>query len=366
MSVKRGSGRASWVRLIVTCVCAFGFISAVEAGVVHLDNGDRITGKIKSLDGEKLVIVSDMVGEVSIPWEHVETFSSDEPVRLELEDGSSVQQPVASDEAGHVKISGAGVLEEQTINISKIKEIGEPKAEKAAEEISALEREKQRAPWKGDIGLGFSATRGNSNTNTGNFDLTLGRRRPDDRLGFEANYIFSEEKGDDDEDYEKTTDRGHIAGKYDYFFSQKLYGFGHGRVGRDQIADLDSRVLLDSGLGYQWVESEPFSFLTEAGLGWQVEDYEAAGEDTSAATARAGYDLSKLLLEWLTFKHTTDYYPLLEDFGNYFLTTKAELRAYYTERIYSNFQVRMDYESDPPPDRDSTDMFYILGAGVEF
>ena len=404
--MKRGKSTSGWsgpgIWVAVVCLC--GTIFPAAADIVHLANGDRMSGQIQSLDNKELVLTSEVLGEVSLPRESVETFSTDDPVRLHLSDGSVIEQKVKSGQADKIVIGGTGVLQEQAINLSDLEAISAPdeakppevnegeelekevvekaeekkaeaeeaveaKAEETAEKAEALtplEQEKRRAPWKGDIGLGFTATRGNSDTNTGNFDLGLKRRRPDDRLGFEANYIFSEEKSDDEEDYDTVTDRGHVAGKYDYFFTQKLYGFGQGRVGRDQVAELDSRVLLNTGLGYQWAESDDFSFLTEAGLGWQVEDFEAADQDTSSASGRAAYDLSKKLLEWLRFNHNTEYYPLLDDFANYFLTTKAELRAYYTEQIYSNFQVRMDYESDPPPGRESTDVFYILGAGVEF
>ena len=158
------------VSVLVFCVCTV--VSVAGAGTVHLDNGDRISGKIKSLDGESLVIASEMMGEVSVPWEHVETFSSDEAVRFELADGSVVQQTVTAGEAGQIKISGAGVLQEQTINLAEITAISEPQpaepappgeapAAEEAEEVTKMELEKQQAPWKGDIGLGLTATRGN-------------------------------------------------------------------------------------------------------------------------------------------------------------------------------------------------------------
>jgi hypothetical protein len=46
-----------------------------------------------------------------------------------------------------------------------------------------------------------------------------------------------------------------MRGKYDYFFTKKAFGFIDARYEKDRIAELERRVVVGVGGGYQWVES---------------------------------------------------------------------------------------------------------------
>ena len=120
------------------------------------------------------------------------------------------------------------------------------------------------------------------------------------------------------------------------------------------------------GAGYQWVESEPFNFSTDAGVATRYESYYNDTDSSSQMTAQLGYHLDKKLNKTLTFINDLTYYPAFEKFSDYYLTTTAELRAQLTEIMFANFKVVFDYDATPAEGKGNTDVKYILGVGVKF
>jgi hypothetical protein len=49
-------------------------------------NGDRLTGRIVSATGGKLILRTDAAGEITIDLSKVKTFSTDEPIMVKLDD----------------------------------------------------------------------------------------------------------------------------------------------------------------------------------------------------------------------------------------------------------------------------------------
>jgi hypothetical protein len=64
--------------------------SVVNAEQISLKNGDRLTGSIVSMDGKKLVLKTTYAGEVSIDWDSVEQFTSDQALVVTTVDKKTV------------------------------------------------------------------------------------------------------------------------------------------------------------------------------------------------------------------------------------------------------------------------------------
>src|SRR5947209_20605541 len=78
------------------------------ADEIMMKNGDRLTGKIDSMDGTKLVVDSTPAGKVSVDLKDVSTFSTDEPVVLKLADGTVSRQRVGTGPAGQITVVPVG------------------------------------------------------------------------------------------------------------------------------------------------------------------------------------------------------------------------------------------------------------------
>jgi hypothetical protein len=68
----------------VTLVCALALAGTAAATEVIFLNGDRLTGKIVSAAGGKLILKTERAGDVTIDLSKVKTFSTDEPVDLRV------------------------------------------------------------------------------------------------------------------------------------------------------------------------------------------------------------------------------------------------------------------------------------------
>ncbi len=103
-------------------------------------------------------------------------------------------------------------------------------------------------------------------------------------------------------------------GRYDYKLSDRLfYTVGAGWE-RNRFSGLDNRWLVDTGLGYIFVNNDRTSFRGAAGVTYTSEDYTVDdGQDGSFFGARAGWDFRQKLFSSTTLTHTLIADANLED-----------------------------------------------------
>ena len=336
-------------RALRLCVPALvlSLCSAALGDEVVFKNGDRLTGKIVSADGGKLVIETTVAGKVTVDLANVKTFSTDSPVELRLKDGSTVKDSLASSEEGQVATKGSGNIAAQPLPIDNIAKIN------------------PKESWTGSIIAGALITRGNSETDNVNISIDAVRRREDDRMTASAGYLYGKQKDPGTGDDSTTVDNWFLLGKYDYFLSEKTYLYGLGRIERDRIADLDLRVSPSVGVGYQWVERPDFNFSTEAGMGWVYEDFET-GDSEDHFAARFAYHVDKQLNDNVSVFHNLEYLPSVEDIDDFNLNADLGVKASMTDRMITQFKMEWRYDATPAPSADKNDLRYILGVGWQF
>jgi putative salt-induced outer membrane protein YdiY len=319
-----------------------------RADEVVFKNGDKLTGKIVSADGGKLVVDTAVAGKVTVDMANVKTFSTDAPVDLRLKDGSTVKDSLAPGaEEGQVATKGSGDIAAQPMPIANIAKIN------------------PQEKWTGSIVAGALITRGNSETDNVNISIDAMRRREDDRITASAGYLYGKQEDPDTGDDQTTVDNWFLLGKYDYFLSEKLYLYALGRIERDRIADLDLRVAPSVGVGYQWVERPDFNFSTEAGIGWMYEDFET-GDSEDHFAARFAYHVDKQLNDKVSVFHNLEYLPSVEDIDDFNLNADVGIKANMTERMFTQFKIEWKYDAEPAPDAEKNDVRYILGVGWSF
>lgn len=315
----------------------------VSADEVRFKNGDRLTGKITEASGGKLKMTTTAVGDVTIDLERVATFGTEEPIEIRLKDGTILREPVGpSETAGAVSAGGREVA------LDGVKSINA-----------------KGARWHGAVVAGGLLTRGNSNTESLNLSVEASRRGDDDRISANAGYIYSRQADPDGPGKTTTADNWFAAGKYDYFFSEKFYGFGAIRVEHDTIANLDLRLTPSLGVGYQWIETPDLNFGTEAGLAWVYEEYGTGGSDEHFA-ARFAYHVDKKFNEKVALTHNLEYLPSLEDLSDFNLNADAGVRVTLTKTMFTELKAEWRHDASPAPDAYKNDLRYTLGVGWTF
>ena len=316
-----------------------------------LNNGDRLTGSVEKVVEGKLHLKSDLVGDVVIDMKNVKTFSTDEAGKIELGDGTVLNQQIGGADEGKVSLAGGEIIKGQEVLLSDITSLNAP--------------EKEAPKWDGSISASWTSVHGNTRSETLGVSMNTQLRREKDRTTLGADFGRSKQENPDTGEEKTTEDWWKTRGKYDFFFGEKIYGFAEGRYETDKIAELDRRVILGSGLGHQWIESAKMNFATEAGLAHLSERF-SDGEGNNSVSVQAGYHFDMKLTEKVDFINDLTYYPSVEDFSDYYLTSTAELRSYLTENMFANLKVIFDYDSSPSQGKGGTDVKYILGVGWNF
>ena len=321
----------------ILLLCASAFFTSVYADEIYLTNGDRLTGKIDNLVDGKLTLESELVGTVTIDISNVRTITSDKPLEINLKDGSVL----------HERITSSG-----PVDLSVVDTINPPP--------------KPKPKWHGEISAGYNSSHGNTNTDNINVSAVLKKRTEKHRIKFMGDYAKSREKDETTGKRKAIEDWWKVSGDYDYFLTKKIFAFAEASYETDDIANLDRRVILGGGLGYQWVESEQMNFSTRAGLANLYEKFENQGKGSSELSAHLGYDFDKQIRDNIKFIHSLKYYPSVDKLSDYLLNTSAEIKADLTENTFTSFKVLFDYDSTPAASSGNTDVKYIWSIGASF
>ncbi len=337
---------------LISLCCIVLFAQVTYADELVFTNGDHLTGKIDHAMDGKLVFTSDLAGKVTVEVSKIQTFSTDEAINIHLKDGSVLVQKVVSSTAGRFAVEGTDTVKAQDFDISAISSINPPP--------------KPKPKWTGNVSAAVTSTHGNTKTEAVSASANLSKRTEKDRTKLSADYARGEQEDPDTGDKKKTEDWWRTKAKYDYFFTKKFYGYLDGRYETDKIAELDRRVIVGGGGGYQWIESENMNFSTEAGLASLYEKYENQTDSTTELSAQLGYNFDKTLTKGLKFIHDLTCYPSTEKFSDYYLTSTGEIRANFTEKMFLNFKVILNYDTTPATGSGTTDTKYMLGLGYSF
>lgn len=337
---------------VALLLCSAIFDLPATADEIIFTNGDRLTGKIIQLVDKKLVFQSDVAGEVTVDVSKVQTLSSDKPVEINLNDGTILKQKLLKAGPNRFSTEETNTLPAREFDLSFVSSINPPA--------------KPKPKWTGNISVGLNSTHGNTKTDQRNASLNLNRRTEKDRISLNADYARGEQEDPDTGKEKKTEDWLRTKAKYDYFFTKKFYGYLNNRYEKDSIAELDRRIVFGSGAGYQWIESEDMNFSTETGLAYLYEKFDNTSDKNREVSMQLGYNFDKKLYKKIKLVHDLTYLPSLGEFSDYYLTTSAEVRAYFTERFFANFKAILDYDATPAPGSGGTDVKYIFGLGMSF
>ena len=339
-------------RVLIIAMCLILSVQASYADELHLKNGDRLTGKIVRLVDGKLLFLSDVAGETTVDQSNIETFNSAGPIEVHFKDGTSIRQKVSSAAAGQFAVEGSEALKAQEFAVDDIVSINPPA--------------KPIPKWTGDISAGLTSTHGNTKTETISASANFMKRTENDRTTINTDYAKGEQEDKDTGQTETIEDWWRAKGKYDYFLSKKLYAYVDGRYEKDAVAELDRRMIIGGGAGYQWIESPDMNFSTELGLASLYEKFDNQTDSNSEISVQLGYHFDKKLTRAIGFTHDLTYYPSIDKFSDYFLTSTAGIRADFTERMFLTFKTIFNYDVTPAIGAHSTDVKYFLGLGYRF
>lgn len=268
-----------------------------------------------------------------------------------------------SDDLGAVSLKAADIVSVETAEAKKI-------------EVAALPvEEKPPETWHGSINIAAEADRGNTHNNNISVVGNLNRRWEKDRVNFDAGYYYSE-TGKTKAEATRTTDRWEVEGQHDHFWFERFYNYENARYERDAIAEIDGRLQLGVGLGYQWLDSAKWDwcgtwgFNQELGLAWIRNDYAEPDPtvDDGYASLRYAHHLT-FAPKWnegVSFFHNLVYLPQVDDFENYIIRSDVG----FTTKLVLNWdllcKIEWDCNSRPARGCEKNDFRYLVGLGYKW
>jgi putative salt-induced outer membrane protein YdiY len=161
----------------------------------------------------------------------------------------------------------------------------------------------------------------------------------------------------------KTEDKALGYMKYDHFFTKKWYGYANATGEQDEFKDLDLRVTLGAGAGYQFIESDRTNLSLEAGLSYVNENYIIA-EDNSFVAGRWALRFDHFILpkSLQYFLYHTGLQSV-EDSDDLILFTQTGFRIPFYKNLNITAQFNWEYDKSPSPGKKESDYTYLLTFG---
>lgn len=242
---------------------------------IQLKTGEWLKGRVKSLLEEKLEFDSEKLDLHTFDWDDIRTVRSPRLQSVRFEKGKPLD--------GSLLVTATDVhLATRTATNTF------PRAGLIAITPTG-NREVDK--WSGSISAGVSFRSGNTRETDANTHVTLQRRTPTTRLGLDYLGNYSKVNGVQAEQNHRFT------GQHDYFLSRRLYT----RVPdveyyRDPLQNLDHRLTLGGGIGYDLIKTPRTEWNVTLGPAWQrnvfhsVPTGEAASADSVALVFSTRFD----------------------------------------------------------------------------
>jgi len=366
----------AWVALSVLAAVAIA-----RADEVRFRNGDRLSGEIVRLDEGVLILNSALAGEVRIPIDQVATFASDKPLKIVLDDGTTLVQKAQAGPEGLIQTQATETTPALDLELTKVKRVNPqpaPISPAAATEATAVtapapatapaEPAAPAAPpvrWSGSITGSATINRGNTSSERFGIEGRAVRETGHDKITLAGGYLYARTK--DRGTGAKTTsqDTWNVLGRYDYNLSDRWFAYGQAKVEKDRIADLNLRFVPGAGVGYKWIDTPQLQLSSEAGVAWLYEDYDN-GDTTRDVAVRGAYNLLWNVRDNVAIFHNFEVVPSVEDISNVNLNADLGVRSKMTESWFVEAKVQWLYDSEPAPGNFRNDIRYIVGIGYSF
>jgi len=342
------------VQMVMLCL-GFGPLFADQ---LMLKNGDRVTGNIVKKDGGKVTVKSDLMGDVTIPWDAVTAVTSDEPLTVVLPDGRSVVGTVSTAEGRvEVRSATAPVVTSPLPQVSTIRNADEEKT------YQRFLRPRWLDLWAGYFDLGLATARGNARTTTFTTSFNATRATGKGKTTLYYNQIYATATVNRVGSATAQAVRGGWA--YNRNVSPRLFLNTFNDYEYDKFQNLDLRFVLGGGLGLSAIETERSQLDVLAGADYDRERFSAAPSRNSAE-AYWGDDFSHKLNARASLRQSFRMFNNLSDTGvyrmNFDLSANTNLWKWLSWQLTGSDR----FFSNPVPGRQRNDLLLTTGFRISF
>jgi putative salt-induced outer membrane protein YdiY len=215
-----------------------------------------------------------------------------------------------------------------------------------------------RPSWKSSATLGFSMTRGNSDTL-----LTVAKLQTQWKSR-ENEWLLGSDGAYGEDNSQKTREALHGYGQFNHFFNPQLYDFGRVDGLHDGIKDIRYRFTASTGLGYYLVQRTNLAFAVEAGPSLVTERQGKDDQLYGAArlASRFEYKLGPNARIW----QGAELIPQIDRTDNFILNAEIGIETAIVKDVALQVYVQDNYVNQPAPDYKHNDFRLLSGLSYKF
>lgn len=304
--------------------CLWAACVSAQQSIIHLRNGDRITGVVLSENTNSMVLSNALSHRIVIP-----------------------QKSIARREAVTAPpLVNTGIAVAVAPTPSPPAPTNAPKAK-----VSLI--------WGGEIqlgaDLGFSEKNRQLYTGRAKVNLTY------DGLRNLFDYSFSYGRNDGI----ISANRMDGSLKSDYDLTSRVYVYNLAGAGYDEIRKINFRYETGPGLGYHLVRRTNFVLKGEAGVNYQAQ-YLADDTKTEKFFFRVAEEAGWKITPKLTFDEKFEFFPQVGDFSLYRFRFESNLRYSLLNNLFFTLTVIDQFDSAPAEGVGPNDLQVRSTIGVKF
>lgn len=320
---------------------------------VFLQNGDRITGEIKSVQNGILFLKTNFSNStLQLDWLQVRGLESNSTFEFEDKDenfyvGVILIEPAKKIPDGRIKVkSNEGSIVELTL----VEVIG----------IHELRR-KLHGSLNLDLDAGITFTQGNNQIQT-TVQMVLQYSKPRHTWNLNTSSIFS---GQSDG---TSTSRQEIGGQATRTLSKSWETIGIADLLHDNELDLDLRGTIGGGVQRIFTKTNNKLFAIHGGLAYTRADYSGAAEGTiqNLGEAFAGVSLSIYQFGGSALSSYARIFPSFTDPGRFRVDVYAYWKWQLTDNLYWKLSTFNDFDNGAPPGVEENNFGFTSSIGWSF
>lgn len=333
------------IRLLLVLM-TLGFCARLAvADQVILKNGDRLTGTITSMAGGNLVMHTAEAGDVTIDSSDIDTFSSNAPVTVKLQDGTEIVGTISPVQNGMIKLNRGSATDFLTMN--EIKAINPPPP----------------TVWNANVKFGGLLVRGNTDTDSVNFGFDVKRTTEKDVFDFNGTYLYGRTRDRLAGTTATTADSWTLEAKYSYNLNPRTYAFLDVPLLHDRLAEIYLRITPSAGIGYKFFDQPHFKLAGEFGVAGIIEQYSNGTPDSDTFSLVLAYHLTKDINDKVSVFSDLSYYPGVINVSLFVVDFDAGLKVVLTKHFFAELRGDVDYNNTPAIGALHTDSKISLDLG---
>ncbi|MGI9343608.1 MAG: DUF481 domain-containing protein [Gammaproteobacteria bacterium] len=321
---------------------------------LQLTSGEWLRGELIGMFDDEVEFDSEVLEELTIDAEDVRSFVSPRRLGISIRGYGLTTGTVRVDEKTVVVVDGENERSFARIDLVAV----------------AVSANRERDRWSGGLSLGVNVRKGN--TDVIEYDMFAGAERRTARSRAFVDYLgsFNETEG------EQVANNHRVNGVFDVFSGSRLFWRPFiGQYFRDPFQNIRHQITLETGLGYELIDTSRTEWEVFAGVGGNSVRREsvAAGEskDNQSPALSLGTNYEIELTSWIDYLFSFTATVLDEESGTYQHHLVTTLSTDLIGGFDFDVSFIWDRTEDPPPLADGTvpersDIRLLVGIGYEF